>query len=61
MADVDIDQLSPTQREALEQYTQVTNQELGDAVPLLERSQWNVQVGLYLSGSCRGREEGRLT
>ncbi|KAF4119876.1 FAS-associated factor 2 [Geosmithia morbida] len=46
MADVDIEQLSPTQREALEQYMQVTNQEVKDAVPLLERSQWNVQIGI---------------
>lgn len=46
MADVGVDvgQLSPSQQEALQQYTQVTNQELKDAVPLLERSQWNVQV-----------------
>lgn len=40
----DIGQLSPSQQEALQQYIQVTNQETKDAVPLLERSQWNVQV-----------------
>lgn len=37
-------QLSPSQQEALQQYLQVTNQEVKDAVPLLQRSQWNVQV-----------------
>lgn len=42
--DVDFGQLSTSQQEALQQYTQVTNQELKDAVPLLQRSQWNVQV-----------------
>lgn len=36
--------LSPTQQEALEQYTQVTNQEAAEAIALLQRSQWNVQV-----------------
>ena len=45
MADVDVEQLSATQQDALQQYIAVTNQEVKDAVPLLERSQWNVQVG----------------
>lgn len=44
--DFDLAQLSPSQQEALQQYTQMTNQEVKDAVPLLERSQWNVQVSL---------------
>jgi hypothetical protein len=44
MADVDIGQLSGPQQEALQQYMHVTNQEAKDAIPLLERSQWNVQV-----------------
>lgn len=44
MADVDIEQLSASQQEALQQYMQVTDQEIKDAVPILERSQWNVQV-----------------
>jgi FAS-associated factor 2 len=43
---VDIEQLSASQREVLEQYTAVTNQELQEALPLLQRSQWNVQVSL---------------
>ncbi len=46
MADpeVDISQLSESQQEVLQQYTSVTNQEVADAIPLLRRSQWNVQV-----------------
>lgn len=47
MTDQDIDpsQLSSSQQEALGTYTAVTNQEPSAAVALLERSQWNVQVG----------------
>ncbi|KAF7544656.1 hypothetical protein G7046_g9744 [Stylonectria norvegica] len=44
--DVDVGQLSSSQQEALQQYTQFTNQEIGDAVPLLQRSQWNVQIAI---------------
>jgi len=52
--DFDLSQLSASQQEALQQYTDVTSQEVQDAVPLLQRSQWNVQVrrssfGLRLS------------
>lgn len=43
-ADFDLGQLSASQQEALQQYTDVTSQEIKDAIPLLERSQWNVQV-----------------
>ncbi|KAK6956425.1 hypothetical protein Daesc_001702 [Daldinia eschscholtzii] len=43
---IDIGQLSPEQQSALEQYTQVTAQDIKDAVPLLERSQWNVQIAI---------------
>lgn len=51
-SDFDVAQLSPSQQEALQQYTQLTNQEPKDAVPLLERSQWNVQVGfVFVPGS----------
>jgi hypothetical protein len=42
--DFDIASLTETQQEALQQYTDVTSQEIKDAIPLLERSQWNVQV-----------------
>ncbi|KAK4674470.1 UBX domain-containing protein 10 [Podospora pseudopauciseta] len=42
----DLGQLSSQQQEALQQYTDVTGQEIKDAVPLLERSQWNVQIAI---------------
>jgi FAS-associated factor 2 len=42
--DFDLGSLSASQQEALQQYTDVTSQEVKDAIPLLERSQWNVQV-----------------
>ncbi|KAI5867680.1 hypothetical protein GGS23DRAFT_549442 [Durotheca rogersii] len=45
-ADVDIGRLSQEQQSVLEQYTQVTAQDVKDAVPLLERSQWNVQIAI---------------
>jgi FAS-associated factor 2 len=44
--EVDVGQLSESQQLALEQYTAVTNQDVEAAVPLLQRSQWNVQVRL---------------
>ena len=40
----DVAQLSDSERSALETYTAVTGQELSQAIPLLRRSQWNVQV-----------------
>ncbi|KAM4061216.1 UBA-like domain-containing protein [Hirsutella rhossiliensis] len=47
MADADAEgQLSASQQEALEQYIQVTNQDAAAAVPLLQRSQWNVQIAI---------------
>jgi hypothetical protein len=42
--EIDIGQLSESQKLALEQYTVVTNQEPNAAIPLLQRSQWNLQV-----------------
>ena len=47
--DLDLGQLTTSQQEALQQYTDVTSQEIKDAVPLLERSQWNVQVRTVFS------------
>ncbi|KAF5004719.1 hypothetical protein FDECE_8800 [Fusarium decemcellulare] len=44
--DVDLGQLSTSQQEALNQYTQVTNQDVSDAIPLLRRSEWNVQIAI---------------
>lgn len=41
---IDVAQLTPDQQAALEQYTAFTAQDVKDALPLLERSQWNVQV-----------------
>ncbi|KAL8651935.1 MAG: hypothetical protein Q9226_004480 [Calogaya cf. arnoldii] len=48
MADGDFDpnQYSDSQKEALGTYTAVTNQEPSAAIPLLERSQWNVQIAI---------------
>lgn len=46
MADLDPASLSAGQQEALQQYTAFTNQEPKDAIPLLERSQWNVQIAI---------------
>ncbi len=53
MADTDFDpnQLSISQQEALGTYTAVTNQEPAAAIPLLERSQWNVQVSTQAPAS----------
>jgi UBA-like domain len=41
---IDISSLSADQQAVLEQYTAVTNQEVEAAIPLLQRTQWNVQV-----------------
>ncbi|KAL8852586.1 MAG: hypothetical protein Q9221_002582 [Calogaya cf. arnoldii] len=48
MADGNFDpsQFSDSQKEALGMYTAVTNQEPSAAIPLLERSQWNVQIAI---------------
>ncbi|KAK3943980.1 hypothetical protein QBC46DRAFT_375960 [Diplogelasinospora grovesii] len=42
----DLGQLSDTQQEALLQYTDVTGQGIKDAIPLLRRSEWNVQIAI---------------
>lgn len=42
--DFDPVQLNESQQIALGTYTSVTNQEPSAAVPLLQRSEWNVQV-----------------
>lgn len=42
--DFDPGQLSESQQLALGTYTSVTNQEPSAAIPLLQRSEWNVQV-----------------
>lgn len=40
----DISALTEDQQSALQQYLAVTDQGLGEAVPLLARCEWNVQV-----------------
>lgn len=47
--EADLDQLSEGERAALETYITVTGQAPTEAVSLLRRSEWNVQVGLQLS------------
>lgn len=44
--DFDLSQLTSGQQASLQQYTDVTGQEIKDAVPLLQRSQWNLEVCL---------------
>ena len=47
MADgVDIASLTEDQQLALQQFTAVTDQQVNDAVPLLQRCQWNVQIAI---------------
>lgn len=41
---LDIAELSDSEKTALETYTAVTGQAPSEAIPLLRRSQWNVQV-----------------
>ncbi|KAJ4360539.1 UBX domain-containing protein 10 [Didymosphaeria variabile] len=45
-AGVDIAELTEEQQQALQQFTAVTDQEIKDAVPLLQRCQWNVQIAI---------------
>jgi hypothetical protein len=47
-SELDLDQLSDSERTALEMYMGVTSQEPSEAIPLLRRSEWNVQVGCSL-------------
>jgi FAS-associated factor 2 len=41
----DISSLTEAEQLALQQYTSVTDQDVQAAIPLLRRSQWNVEVG----------------
>ncbi|KAI9932039.1 hypothetical protein ASPWEDRAFT_111192 [Aspergillus wentii DTO 134E9] len=45
-SDVDIDRLTDSEKAALETYTAVTGQEPSEAIPLLRRSQWNIQIAV---------------
>lgn len=42
--ETDISELTEDQQLALQQYIAVTDQNLAQAVPLLKRCEWNVQV-----------------
>lgn len=42
---VDISSLTPEQQETLQNYTAVTDQNIEAAIPLLQRCEWNAQVG----------------
>jgi FAS-associated factor 2 len=55
MADdeVDLSQYSPEQQTAIQQYSSVTNQNLAEALPLLERCQWNVEVREQFVGALQ--------
>lgn len=48
-AETDIGQLSQSEQEALQTYIGVTGQDAAEAIPLLQRSQWNVQVSFQLT------------
>lgn len=54
--EVDLDQLSDSEKSTLEMYMAVTSQEPSEAIPLLRRSQWNVQVGLSSPTSRQAHE-----
>ncbi|KAI9809714.1 MAG: hypothetical protein M1825_000147 [Sarcosagium campestre] len=44
--DVDLGQLTAEQQASLQQFVAFTNQDVVNAVPLLQRSQWNVQIAI---------------
>ncbi|KAI9849883.1 MAG: hypothetical protein M1837_000097 [Sclerophora amabilis] len=44
--ELDVGQLSENEQLALQQFTSVTDQGLDAAIPLLRRSQWNVQIAI---------------
>jgi len=46
MSSSDISQLTSSQQEALQTYTSVTDQDPIAAIPLLQRSEWNVQIAI---------------
>lgn len=43
---VDLSTLSAEQQVALQQYTSVTDQDIGAAIPLLQKCEWNVQIAI---------------
>ena len=42
--DLDINELTEDQQLALQQFTSVTDQDLGTALSILRKTEWNVQV-----------------
>lgn len=46
--DSDISNLTTSQQEALQQFVAVTDQNIAQAIPILRRSEWNVQVRIKL-------------
>lgn len=49
----DSSQLSESQQLGLATFTAVTNQEPAQGIPLLQRSEWNVQVNITPSSLAR--------
>jgi len=41
---IDLSELTEDQQSAVQQYVAVTDQNLAEALPLLKRCEWNVQV-----------------
>src|SRR5436305_13795218 len=52
MAHLEQEQLTERQQLALQQFTSVT-QDRENAIPILQRSQWNVEVGRYIFTSSQ--------
>lgn len=54
-SEADLARLTQSQQLALQTYISVTNQDPAASIPLLERSEWNVQVrtGNYPDQICR--------
>ncbi|RVX72569.1 hypothetical protein B0A52_03965 [Exophiala mesophila] len=46
MSSLDIGDLNPSQQEALQTYTAVTDQDPVAAIPILQRAEWNVQIAI---------------
>lgn len=49
MAELGMHDLSESQQLALTMYTSVTAQDPSEAIPLLQRSEWNVQVRMMIA------------
>ncbi|KAM0325090.1 hypothetical protein ACHAQA_007629 [Verticillium albo-atrum] len=60
--EVDLAALSATQQNVLQQFMAVTDQEIKDSIPILERSQWNVQIAIarFFDGEPDPADEAAL-